>query len=87
MKNSFLAASIVLAIALIPSFASAATTDYNNAIGEEKHYVVQGTSATLTPSQGDAFIVSQTPVVGGFLDVLIKCRDTSSVRCMGVINH
>jgi hypothetical protein len=87
MKNSILMGALVLAMALLPSFASATTTAYNVGIGMSELYNAPGVSTvspTLDQDQGDAFIANSQFVLDHW-EVLVTCRVTSSVDCLGDI--
>lgn len=83
--NKSLIGALVVAMALLPSFASAASFPYDVEIGDMEKYTVLGSSPTLSQTTGDAFIDHTEVVAPGVLDVWVKCRDTSSVDCTGNI--
>ena len=87
MKNSMMMGALVLAIALVPSFASAASTSYAVDIGMTKNYLVPGTllvQPTLDQDHGEAEIVSAV-FLGTQWSVDVRCKSTSAVNCDGFI--
>lgn len=87
MKNSIFLGSLVIAMALIPSFASATNTAYSVDIGMSKLYNAPGVATvlpTLSQSQGSAQIVAKQFVVDHW-EVLVGCDSDSPANCLGNI--
>lgn len=92
MKHSILMGALVLAVALLPSFAAAASTPYNVAEGQRKVYEdLSGTllnPPTLAQTQGTAAIVDASfDNVAMEWTVEIECFSSSTDFCTGNILH
>lgn len=85
--NKSLIGALVVAMALLPSFASAASTAYDVDIGDKEVYFVPGT-LTVEPSldedAGEAEITSAI-FLGTEWRVEVMCDDESPVNCEGFI--
>ena len=87
MKNSILMGSLVVAMALLPSFASAATTAYDVVGGDVEVYLVPGSmnvQPSLDEKQGDAEIVSAV-FLGTQWRVEVECLESAPTHCLGDI--
>lgn len=85
--NKSLIGALVVAMALLPSFASATTTAYDVPIGDTKVYFVPGslgTTPTLQQSVGSASIVSSVFLVNQWR-VEVMCHEDSPDDCEGDI--
>lgn len=88
--NKSLIGALVVAMALLPSFASAYSTPYDVIVGNTDRYFVPGTLLvvpTLTQTEGTASIVSATfDSTAMEWDVRIACASSSTGHCKGTIN-
>lgn len=88
MKNSTLMGALVIAIALVPSFASASTfTPYAELIGQKHTYTalgVQSVMPTLSQAHGTAQI-NNPQFVGTAWVLEVECLASSPVNCDGNI--
>lgn len=85
--NKSLIGALVVAMALLPSFASATTTAYDVDIGMTESYNapgVVGTAPTLSQATGTASILNAQFVVDHWV-VLVRCSSQSSADCTGDI--
>lgn len=85
--NKSMIGALVIAMALLPSFASATNTAYDVNVGMVKLYQAPGVSSvapTLAQSQGLAQIASSSFVVDHW-EVFVECRANSPARCLGDI--
>lgn len=87
MKNSILLGTLVIAMALVPSFAAATNTAYAEVIGGKGSYTVPGTllvMPTLSQDHGTAQI--NNPVfLGTSWSLEVECLSTSTENCDGFI--
>lgn len=87
--NKSLIGALVVAMALLPSFASATSTPYDVAVGDHKVYNVPGTSGTqptLSQTTGTAQILSATFDSSTMTwDVDVACVASTTLSCTGNI--
>lgn len=87
MKYSILMGALVLAVALLPSFAAATSTPYDILVDDFEVFEVPGTllnPPTLSQTEGNAVITSAT-YDGGTMKwtVRVDCISSSTGHCKG----